>query len=120
MIEPGTEKQHPPRERNPRRKPRPQKVAVAAAEGEAAPPREGAERPRRDRPKRRQERGRRPPQRTGAYEKRAAKKLVPITKAMEEGKEYMRSFGDLLQFHQKKQQPEADADGAGNGEQSAS
>jgi hypothetical protein len=24
---------------------------------------------------------------------------------MEEGKEYMRTFGDLLQFHKKKQEP---------------
>jgi hypothetical protein len=27
---------------------------------------------------------------------------VPITKEMEEGKEFLRSFGDLLQFHKKK------------------
>ena len=32
------------------------------------------------------------------------KTLVPITKEMEEGKEYLRSFGDLLQFHQKKKE----------------
>jgi hypothetical protein len=54
-----------------------------------------------------QRRDRREPQRqprSGAYEKRAPKKLVPITKAMEEGKEFMRSFGDLLQFHQKKKE----------------
>jgi hypothetical protein len=43
--------------------------------------------------------------RTGAYEKRASKKLVPITKEMEEGKEAMRTFGDLLQFVQKKKEP---------------
>jgi hypothetical protein len=43
--------------------------------------------------------------RSGAFEKRAAKKLVPITKEMEEGKEAMRSFGDLLQFHRKKIEP---------------
>ena len=40
---------------------------------------------------------------SGTYEKRAAKKLVPITKAMEEGKEFLRSFGDLLQFHQEEE-----------------
>jgi uncharacterized protein len=58
---------------------------------------------RRDKPRRGDRRG--PPQRqphTGAYEKRAPKKLVPITPEMAEGKEYLRSFGDLLQFHQKK------------------
>ena len=119
MIAPGTEKERPQRERKPRRKPEQQKVAVAATaeQGTAAPPRERTERPprgdrsRSERPKRRQERDRRPPPRTGAYEKRAAKKLVPITKAMEEGKEYLRSFGDLLQFHKKKQDPPA-AEGA--------
>jgi hypothetical protein len=31
--------------------------------------------------------------------------LVPITKEMEEGKEAMRTFGDLLQFVQKKKEP---------------
>jgi hypothetical protein len=46
--------------------------------------------------------------------------LVPITEAMAEGKEYLRSFGDLLQFHQKKKEapPKPDessppADGSG-------
>ncbi|MGD9633432.1 MAG: Tex-like N-terminal domain-containing protein [Pirellulales bacterium] len=123
MIEPGTEKERPQRERKPRRKPAQQKVAVAAAsvaEGEAPAqaPRERdsrprSDRPRSDRPKRRQDGGRRPPpQRTGTYEKRAAKQLKPITKAMEEGKEYMRTFGDLLQFHKKKQDPTTDGDGA--------
>jgi hypothetical protein len=50
--------------------------------------------------------------------------LVPITKEMEEGKAYLRSFGDLLQFKKKKehgsdepqagdqQGPPADANGA--------
>jgi hypothetical protein len=32
---------------------------------------------------------------------------VPITKEMEEGKEFMRSFGDLLQYHQKKKEQDA-------------
>ncbi len=126
MIVPGTEKERPQRERKPRRKPQPQKVVAAVGAGEAAPPRERSEgtrsdgnrsdrprsdRPRTERPKRRQERDHRPPQRTGAFEKRAAKPLVPITKAMEEGKEYLRTFGDLLQFHKKKQEPKSDADG---------
>jgi hypothetical protein len=39
---------------------------------------------------------------------------------MEEGKEFMRSFGDLLQFHQKKKEQEkptdsAESSGASNG-----
>ena len=122
MIEPGVEKERPPRERKLRRKPRPQKVAAAVGEGEAPPPRQRggrspSDRPRSERPKRRQDRDRRPPQRSGAYEKRAAKKLIPITKEMEEGKEYMRSFGDLLQFHKKKQVPKSDADEATTNDQ---
>ena len=117
MIEPGVEKERPPRERKPRRKPRPQKVAAAVGEGEAPPPRQRggrspSDRPRSERPKRRQDRDRRPPQRSGAYEKRAAKTLIPITKEMEEGKEYMRSFGDLLQFHKKKQEPPSNTEDA--------
>ncbi len=124
MIEPGTEKERPPRERKPRRKPQQQRVAVAAGEGQAAPPqqvrtdRPRSDRPRTERPKRREERDRRPPQRTGAYEKRAAKTLKPITKEMEEGKEYLRSFGDLLQFHKKKKEPNPDAEGTSTTEPS--
>jgi uncharacterized protein len=127
MIAPGTEKEHPPRQRKPRRKPQPQTVAAAAEQVAAAPPRERTEetrserprsdRPRTDRPKRRQDRDRRPPQRTGAYEKRAAKTLVPITKEMEEGKEYLRSFGDLLQFHKKKQEPPPEPNGTPTNDQ---
>jgi uncharacterized protein len=111
MIEPGTERPRPakgPRKRG-RRRDGPH--AVSQPEGGGAAPAEGtptaaARKPaaarRRDKPRRgdRREPQRQP--RSGSYEKRAAKQLVPITEAMAEGKEYMRSFGDLLQFHQKK------------------
>jgi len=111
MVPPGTERERPQRERRPRRKP--QQAAAPAAEGQAAPSRERSERPRTNRPKRRRDRDRdrRPPQRTGPYEKRAAKILVPITKEMEDGKEYLRSFGDLLQFHKKKHETKPAQDG---------
>jgi uncharacterized protein len=117
MIPPGTEKQRPQRERpqrerTPRERP-PRRPQPAAAMGDqtVAPPLQGQDRaaaPRRreDRPKRQQDRGRRQPIRTGTYEKRAAKQLVPITKEMEEGKEAMRTFGDLLQYVQKKKEPQ--------------
>jgi uncharacterized protein len=122
MIEPGTEKPRPEKQqRRPRRGQRPP-VEVAAAAGQATterPRREAGERKphpaqrtpkpkgdRRDRRGGRREEQR--PQRTGAYEKRAPKTVVPITKAMEEGKEYLRSFGDLLQFTKKKQEHEDD------------
>ena len=41
------------------------------------------------------------PRSTGSFERRAKREVVPITKAMEEGKEAMRSFSDLLQFKKK-------------------
>ena len=126
MIAPGTEKERPQREREhasraasrSRRRSRSQPAKAkpprraSARDRPIAPTGRAATARARDRPKRRQERDRRPPPRTGAYEKRAAKTLKPITKEMEEGKEYLRSFGDLLQFHKKKQEPpKSDADG---------
>ncbi len=120
MIPPGTERPHPaPKQRRGggRRRPdgqqhqqqhAPQAAQPAEATAPAAPDRTprpprraAAGKPRRDR--------RGPPQRqprTGAYEKRAPKELVPITKEMEAGKAYLRSFGDLLQFHKKKAEHE--------------
>jgi uncharacterized protein len=114
MIAPGTERPKPTKSRGRGRRqdapqqqqPRPQ---GPPAEGARQPedkstvaPRRGGGKPRRDR--------RGPPQRqprTGSYEKRAPKQLIPITKEMEEGKAYLRSFGDLLQFTKKKQEPPA-------------
>ncbi len=124
MIAPGTEKPRAVKSRGPRRRrhaaqptvqPQSDNNVPAAAENTPLPPRR-AGKPRRDR----RDRGRPPRQpRTGAYEKRAAKTLVPITKEMEEGKEFMRSFGDLLQYHQKKKQDKprdkAEPPGSANG-----
>jgi uncharacterized protein len=113
MIPPGTERVRPEKQRRPRRqKAEPRSAAAPQTAGtpaiaDGAPARvERAPRPPRQpgqagKPRRDRRQPQRPP-RTGSYEKRAAKKLVPITKAMEEGKEFMRSFGDLLQYHQKK------------------
>jgi uncharacterized protein len=119
MIAPGTERVRPEKTRRPRRKPQPPRQPAAAPQSaDGAPPatvEPAASRPSRPAKPQRERRDRRPPQRqprTGAYEKRAAKTLVPITKAMEEGKEFMRSFGDLLQYHQKKKQPTPAAENA--------
>jgi uncharacterized protein len=94
-IEPGTEKPPEPR----RRSDRPQ-----ARRGSGKRPRgprdargqrgKGQGRPTRDKP--RKERPRKP------------KVVKPITKEMEEGKEPLRSFSDLMQFYQKKQSDEDD------------
>jgi hypothetical protein len=125
MIAPGTERPKPERpQRGPRRREAPQRQAAQApAEATQQPAADRTPRPpRRAEKQRRDRRGRREaprPQRTGSYEKRAAKTLVPITKEMEEGKEFLRSFGDLLQFHQKKKEQnkpaEKPAASGGNG-----
>jgi uncharacterized protein len=118
MIPPGTEKPGPTRSRRGRRadggRRRQAAAQPAATPGDGMPPEAKKELPPRRAPKpQRDRRGARPAKRvarTGPYEKRAAKKLVPITKAMEEGKEFMRSFGDLLQYHQKKNEQKKVAD----------
>jgi uncharacterized protein len=112
MIEPGTEKERPTQQRKPRGKRPPQNSegvenAEQAPRRHSRPPRQREQQGERtSRPKRGRDRDRRPPPRTGAFERRAAKSIVPITKKMEEGKEAMRTFGDLLQFHRKKSQSE--------------
>ena len=59
------------------------------------------------------------PEQKRAYETRSKAPPKPITKEMETGAEAMRTFGDLLQFHQKKSQEQddtSDADATPNGE----
>jgi uncharacterized protein len=120
MIAPGTERPRPEKSRRPRRRPEQPQSRPQPSEGEAAAPAQERKSlpPRRPGKPRHDRRGRRDaprPQRTGAYEKRAAKTLVPITKAMEEGKEFMRSFGDLLQFHKKKKEQDEPVEKAEQG-----
>jgi uncharacterized protein len=114
MIEPGTERprpEKPPRRRGrrqdgPHRKPQEGQPAQSQRQ-EGAPANAERKQPaarRRDKPRRGDRRGQQRQPRSGSYEKRAAKQLVPITEAMAEGKEYLRSFGDLLQFHQKRKE----------------
>ena len=126
MIQPGTER--PKQERPPRKRGRRQDGPHGGAQAQQAAPAAGQERQasgaakpqptrgRRDKPRRDDRRVPQRPARTGAYEKRAKKEVVPITEGMAEGKEYLRSFGDLLQFHKKKNEgddPKASAkDGA--------
>ncbi len=115
MVAPGTERPRParpPRKRGRRqdgRQPHPQAPAaqVPTQDGAAAPVAKRPPAARRRDKSRGDRRGPQRQQRTGSYEKRAAKTLVPITPEMAEGKAYLRSFGDLLQFHQKKKEPEA-------------
>lgn len=132
MIEPGTERPRHERGESkgrPRRRPGRGKgeapataTAAAGAEGGptqgGGPSQGGGRRPQRGRggeqqggPRRRgkkpagnrrDDRQSRPDGDHRVFERKAKKTLAPITKAMEEGKEAMRSFSDLLQFHQKK------------------
>jgi uncharacterized protein len=112
MIPPGTERVKPEPKHKPRRgRPAPQPAAQTATADNSAMPAARTPAPARRPAKQQQRRGRReaPRQqpRTGAYEKRAPKVSVPITKEMEEGKEFLRSFGDLLQYHQKKKEKDS-------------
>jgi uncharacterized protein len=93
-IEPGTEKSAEARREashpRPRKPPAKRPASQAAATARAARP-QAQTTTRRPKPQQRP----RPPQKP--------KFVKPITKEMEEGKEPLRSFSDLMQFYQKKQ-----------------
>jgi len=109
-VPPGTERRKPeprqkPAARSPARPPAPPKPqtaaktpaarpSVAAPAGRAPPPRQ----PRRDRGGKRPPRGAKPRTWTAT----SSLPAKPLTKDMEEGKEPLRSFADLLQFYEKK------------------
>jgi protein Tex len=98
-IEPGTEKVHEPRRESPRTAARQGGGRRPAGGGRGGEPRAkgkvaGGAQTQARRPAR-------PPQRP--------KVVTPITKEMEEGKAPLRSFSDLMQFYQKKQTDEDDA-----------
>ncbi|MBM98080.1 MAG: transcriptional accessory protein Tex [Planctomycetaceae bacterium] len=92
-IEPGTEK---PRQQRPKKS--------EAKEG-SAPRRRKPTRSKESGEKRRGQQGARGKgarQKTNWKPKKKAKPVAPITDAMAEGREPMRTFSDLLQFHQRK------------------
>jgi uncharacterized protein len=134
-IPPGTERrQRPPREkqrpdqqrapqgdRPPRRPRKPQKQGGPQQQQQQRPPQpvgagapaQGQRPPRPPGGGRRDQRhgGRPPHQHPKTIERPPTKpkKVKPITKAMEEGREPMRSFGDLMQlFDKKRQKPKGD------------
>ena len=115
MIAPGTERPKPAKSRGRGR--RQDGTAAAAAQpssqrrrrraGAGATRRRAAAAPHGDKPRATIVAARRSASRAPARTKNEPRKqLVPITKEMEEGKEYLRSFGDLLQFHKKKKEHE--------------
>jgi uncharacterized protein len=132
MIEPGTRR--PPEQRHTRRHdkgksgaPAPQTGQDGQPQGEGAAASQQQQRPPRPQQQRSQQRpqqgggqrppqrggrpqgGNRPPQKTQAPPPRPPKPkpVVPLTKAMKEGKAPLRTFGDLAQFMQLKQPPAA-------------
>jgi uncharacterized protein len=94
-IQPGTEKPVQPRP------PREARGGGGRKQGESRPPRSsrggaGGERTKQARP---------PRPRTVHRPPVKPKPVKPITKDMEEGKEPLRSFSDLMQFYEKKKEP---------------
>jgi uncharacterized protein len=94
-IEPGTEKPREPQ--RPREKRRPQKTGGRRPSPEKTR-RDGGQREKGHPPRGKGQKSRPP---------RKPKPVTPITKEMEEGKEPLRSFSDLMQFYQKKQEDES-------------
>jgi uncharacterized protein len=93
MIEPGTEQKRPERgEKRPAR-------AVDSAGGEQAAARSQPPRPPRSRDNGRPQRE----QRARTYAAGPKKPVKPITKEMREGKEPLRTFGDLKQFFENRE-----------------
>ncbi|MFN9272161.1 MAG: Tex-like N-terminal domain-containing protein [Planctomycetia bacterium] len=98
MIQPGTERPQPQKRQRPEkgeRRPRP--AQQQAGDGQAAPPSAA-------RPQRRQQPSRPPrEQQPRTYTATAKKPPKPLTKEMREGKEPLRTFGDLKQFFDKRE-----------------
>jgi uncharacterized protein len=94
MIAPGSVKPQPGRRND----------GVQEKAEEKRPPAQQAERPRPPKPRQReQERAPREP-RTRTYTAKPAKKPAkPLTDAMRQGKEPLRTFGDLKQFYEKRE-----------------
>jgi len=119
---PPRQEQRPPRPQRPQqpkqqqRQPRPQPQVAGAAAGSAPPAGGRPPAPHTQHGGRRDQRrgGGGRPQSHGpkVIERQPTKPKVvkPITKAMEEGKEAMRSFGQLLQLYEKKKEQKPDAD----------
>ncbi len=108
MIKPGTEPKKP--ERPPRREQRPRKPPARQPDGVGpqAAPQEGTAAARPPRPRRTRE-AKKPPRERGprTYSVPSKKPVTPISKEMREGKEPLRTFGDLKQFFENRDSDEA-------------
>jgi uncharacterized protein len=105
MIKPGTEPKKP--ERKEQRAQRPPARQPEEARPQAAP--QDAVMPPRPPRSRRQREAKKPPQERGprTYTVASKKPVKPITKEMQEGKEPLRTFGDLKQFFENRDAGEA-------------
>ena len=104
MIKPGTEPKKPERREQRSRKPparQPEEARPQAAPQDAVAPRPQRSRRHREVKKPPQERGPR------TYTVASKKPVKPITKEMQEGKEPLRTFGDLKQFFENRDSGEA-------------
>jgi len=105
MIAPGTERSRRPRREARRESDKPRAETPPARARADRPPKSTGSPPRHRRPPKQKPAGKPPRKRGGA--KRARRPLRPITEAMIEGKEPLRTFGDLLQLYQHKRRAEA-------------
>lgn len=100
MIKPGTPRQEGPRKKE--RAPKEKEGGDRRPRAKRARAEQGGKQNDRAKPRRGGRREERQPQGPRVFEQRAKKETRSLSKEMEEGKEAMRSFGDLLQFHRKK------------------
>ncbi|MFM7245282.1 MAG: Tex-like N-terminal domain-containing protein [Planctomycetaceae bacterium] len=116
MIPPGIRERQQRREEA--RREQKERKARRAEEPAQAPPNAGGQPPRPQRPPSRQrpQRGDRPsrPPAPRVYEAKPKAPRTPISTKMQEGKEPLRTFGDLMQFFEKRQHEDDGPDPAGD------
>lgn len=99
MIQPGTERPQPQKRQRPEKGERRPRPAQQPQGGEGQPAAPSAARPPRRQPAARPPREQQP----RTYTAVAKKPAKPITKEMRDGKEPLRTFGDLKQFFEKRE-----------------
>ncbi|MEM8864015.1 MAG: Tex-like N-terminal domain-containing protein [Planctomycetota bacterium] len=110
MIQPGTERPKPTRHRRGGKPKAADTGKNASARGDDAGQATPRKRPKRGKPRHGDKKRQGKPARSHGYQTRSKAPPKPITKEMVEGKEAMRTFGDLLQFHKQKSSDQADDD----------
>lgn len=107
MIKPGTEPPKPERPSRKEQRPRRQQARPPEGSGPPATPQDAAS-ARPPRPRRNRE-AKKPPreQRPRTYTVASKKPVEPISKEMRDGKEPLRTFGDLKQFFENRESEEA-------------